>query len=73
MLNTISNLKNLKKVCCISERSSIPDQIKVGNFYYVDTTTLATINGDCYADFYDINYTFVGFLDMNHFTAIVDW
>lgn len=73
MLNTMSDLKHLRKVRCVFERRSMPDQIKAGNTYYVDTATLSVIDGDCYADYYDENYTFVGFLNMDHFTAVVEY
>lgn len=55
---------------CISIRDSVPEIIKVGNKYKIDTDTLyIDEDGDAFVEVYE-NHTKVGRFSLKHFKSI---
>lgn len=59
----------MKLVKCVNGRDAIPKQLREGDSYYLDETTLCVIDGDEYAKIYlDKNrQKLIGFLLTSHF------
>ena len=63
-----------RKVRCIKIRRSVPDQIKVGNDYYIRMATITRQDGVEYAEVYrdPMGIEFVGRLCLRHFSDYRD-
>ena len=61
-----------RRVRCMETRVAVPDQIKVGNDYYINITTVEWQDDEEYVDVYrdPFGIEFVGRLRLRHFTDL---
>ena len=64
--------KKMITVCCKSKRENFSNQIKRGNFYYIDANSIINIDGDEFAEvyLYSDGKKLIGTLNMSFFSLI---
>jgi len=61
----------LMKVICISNRLSFLQQIKKGDFYFIDRSSIwIDAEGDAYGKVYDLNEKLIGQMLLSHFCSV---